>query len=336
MHEFGVFIGRFEPFHVAHFSIVKTALESAKRLIIVVGSAFHARTVKNPWSYDDRVKMITSCLTPEEQARVTCVPARDFLYNDNFWITSVLSNVDQITEGAEDVVLFGHDKDSSSFYLGLFPQWKFFETHVNMPTDATHIRKLYFEHDLIGVKDLVPAPVFTFLKEFESTETYQRLHEENKHIVEYKASWSAAPFPPVFVTVDAVVIRSGHVLVVRRRGHPGKGLLALPGGFVNDNETILNACLRELKEETSIKAQKVDIQRALVDQRVFDHPGRSLRGRTITHAFCFNLGNGPLISVKGTDDADKAWWMSLRDVAAREDEFFEDHAHIINHFTARF
>lgn len=336
MHEFGVFIGRFEPFHNAHLAIVKKALEQAQTLVIIIGSAFQARTVKNPWTFDDRVRMITSCLDGDSISRVRFILAKDYLYNDNLWLTEVQQKVEEFIGESDDVVLYGHNKDASSHYLSLFPQWTFSETHVDMPIDATHVRKLYFEHDLIGIRDLVPEPVLKFLKEFESTQEYQNLYDENKHIIEYKASWAAAPFPPVFVTVDAVLIKSGHVLVVRRKCQPGKGLIALPGGFSQQNETLLNACVRELKEETSVRVSQADLTRALIDQRVFDHPNRSLRGRTITHAYCFNLGFGDLPHVKGGDDAGKAWWMSLRDISSRENEFFEDHAHIIHNFTAKF
>ena len=93
--------------------------------------------------------------------------------------------------------------------------------------------------------------------------------------------------------------------------------------------------MRELKEETGIKLPIPELKKAIVDERVFDHPGRSLRGRTITHAYCFNLGRGDLPQVKGMDDADKAWWMPLDSVYGQKAMFFEDHFHIINYFINR-
>ena len=55
------------------------------------------------------------------------------------------------------------------------------------------------------------------------------------------------------MTVDAVVVQSGHILLVKRGDMPGKGLWALPGGFLNQEETMLDGAIRELKEETKIK-----------------------------------------------------------------------------------
>ena len=182
----------------------------------------------------------------------------------------------------------------------------------------------------------VPPEVYQMLCAELVTTNYQNLVAEFKHITEYKAIWASAPYPPTFVTTDALLLKSGHVLVTVRGGYPGKGLLALPGGYLNQDERIVDGCLRELKEETRIAVDKDELRKAIVDQRVFDHPDRSLRGRTITHGFCMNLGSGELPKVKRGDDAAEAFWMPLRDVYRREEEFFEDHFHIIFFFCSKF
>jgi bifunctional NMN adenylyltransferase/nudix hydrolase len=132
------------------------------------------------------------------------------------------------------------------------------------------------------------------------------------------------------------VIQSGHVLLVKRKGYPGKGLFALPGGFINQHERIEDAALRELKEETSIQLPKEELRKLIVDQHVFDHPDRSTRGRTITHAFCINLGGGKPVKVKGSDDAEKAFWLPLREVSAKQHLFYEDHCSIVEYFCSKF
>ena len=67
------------------------------------------------------------------------------------------------------------------------------------------------------------------------------------------------------------------------------------------------------------------------------HPDRSLRGRTITHAFLIELdgGTGELARVKGSDDARKAKWFTLAEVEQMEEVLFEDHKHIISTLVAR-
>lgn len=337
MYDYAIYIGRFQPFHNAHLASVRFALQKAQRLVIVVGSDKTARNIKNPWTAAERIAMISACLNDEELSRISFVTARDYVYNNNLWITSVQQLIREKTEGSKKVALVGFKKDDSSFYLKLFKEWAFLETGVNMPKmDATAVRECMFRQDVLTTQSLVPMPVYNMLLNYMGTDEYKRLHEEFHHIEDYRAQWVGAPFPPTFNTVDAVVICSGHVLVVRRRGAPGKGLMALPGGFLNAKEEIVDACLRELKEETSIKISPEKLKEKIIREHVFGSPGRSLRGRTITHAFCFDLGHCDLPKVKGDDDAEKAWWVPLSEVHALSDQFFEDHWHMIQFFTSRF
>jgi bifunctional NMN adenylyltransferase/nudix hydrolase len=202
---------------------------------------------------------------------------------------------------------------------------------------ATTVRGLYFTHDAAYKKHVHPK-VAEYLENFKKTEAFKYLKNSYDYIKNYRASWDGAPFPPTHVTVDCVVIKSGHVLVVRRKGALGKGQLALPGGFLNQDESIRAGALRELKEETAIRVDKETLEDHIKDSQVFDYPRRSLRGRIITHAFLIDLDKykGLLPVVKGSDDAEKALWLSLNELSTREEEFFEDHFHIISHFTNKF
>jgi bifunctional NMN adenylyltransferase/nudix hydrolase len=164
---------------------------------------------------------------------------------------------------------------------------------------------------------------------------YERLCREHEHIKNYKKQWSVAPYPPTFVTTDAVVIQSGHVLLVRRKSAPGEGLWALPGGFLEQDESIDAGLLRELRQETGLKVPEPVLLGSVKARRVFDHPGRSLRGRTITHAALIELSHGKLPKVKGLDDADKACWFTLAQFEHMEEQMFEDHFHIVNYFLGR-
>lgn len=329
-YKYCVCIGRFEPFHNAHYELVKDALAVADTVLIIIGSAHKARTIQNPWTAEEREEMIRLTLSPEEKERVKFFHVRDYFYVQNRWLTEVQQIVAEATDGCSD------DDICDIGEVSYFPQWDFFKMRsLDRMLHATAIRGLYFTHDN-SYKDHVSEGVAAYLEKFKSTPEFKTLKDEFDHIRSYRSAWNGAPFPPTFVTVDAVVIRSGHVLTVRRKGNPGRGLIALPGGFLNQRESTQEGMLRELKEETGIKMSKDDLEKAVVEQRVFDYPDRSLRGRTITHAFLLDLGHGPLPPVKGSDDADKAWWMSLSDLATREDQFFEDHFHIIGHFVNKF
>nr|WP_275976451.1 NUDIX domain-containing protein [Geothrix alkalitolerans] len=159
--------------------------------------------------------------------------------------------------------------------------------------------------------------------------------EEHHFLQRYRGAWKSAPYPVTFVTADALVLKSGHVLLVERKRNPGQGLWALPGGFVETDEPILQAALRELGEETALEVSREELLASLAEREVFDHPDRSQRGRIITHLACFRLKPGPLPVVHPHDDAAKAFWLPLSEVHAQGARFFDDHQDIIIHLTQK-
>ena len=61
--KFGLYVGRFQPFHNGHKSVVKEALKHCDRLIIAIGSAQESRTKKNPFTFEERRKFIWHALS---------------------------------------------------------------------------------------------------------------------------------------------------------------------------------------------------------------------------------------------------------------------------------
>ncbi len=331
-----VVIGRFQPFHHGHMALIKAALAAAPRVIVVLGSSFHARSTKNPFTWQERTAMIANALPPEEQARISTVAVRDY-YEDKRWARAVRTKVEHLAAEAKRFVLIGYFKDASSYYLNHFPHWRLDSIDNVNDIDATRIRRILFEAENVDIslsviEDLVPTATRQYLKAWSILPHHAQLTQEHQALEAYKASWKATPYQPIFSTVDAVVKTAGHVLLIRRGGLPGKGLWALPGGFVEPHERLLQAALRELCEETGLGLLKPTLIDALIDVRVFDHPERSLRGRTITHAHFFDLTTEHLPDVKGSDDAIEAAWVRIEQLAAMEEQFFEDHFHILDHF----
>lgn len=338
-----VFLGRFSPFHAGHRRVVvELAFEQAHHVLILVGSSFQPRTIKNPFTYDERQQMILASLDPQHVSRLTIRPIRDYLYNEQQWIAQVQQNIDvidwsRIVPGnppsrSLKIGIIGYEKDQSSYYLRLFPQYEFVEVGKNYVDvmDATTIRELWLSGQSPRfTESAIHSYVHDFLYNKFPKKERDRLARELEHMVDYKKQWANSPYPVQFNTVDAVVIQSGHVLVIRRKSSPGENLIALVGGFLNQNETIEDGMIRELKEETRIKVPEPVIRGNIRARKVYDAPNRSLRGRTITHAFLIELPPGPLPKVKGSDDAAKAFWMPLSDVQKHEDQFFEDHFYII-------
>jgi len=174
----------------------------------------------------------------------------------------------------------------------------------------------------------VPRSVLAYLNDYTRGEDFKRLRDEFDFLAKYRERWSDAPYAPTFLTVDAVVVQSGHVLLVERKARPGMGQWALPGGFVDPAETLKEAMLRELKEETNIKVPVPVLSGSIAGQGVFDDPYRSTRGRTVTHAFYIHLKpDSSLPKVRGGDDARKAFWVPLATLDPKL--MYEDHYFII-------
>jgi bifunctional NMN adenylyltransferase/nudix hydrolase len=216
----------------------------------------------------------------------------------------------------------------------MFPQWGYENVELIEFLSAVDIRDLYFKRDvnMKFIKGVVPETVFEFLDEFRTRPEYEQIIREREFVATYKKQYASLPYPPIFSTADAVVIQSGHVLMIRRRAEPGKGLWALPGGYVNaaTDKSVEDAAIRELREETQIKVPAPVLRGSIVRSKVFDAVDRSPRGRIITHAFHIQLPDGELPKVKGSDDAEKARWVPIAEV--RSEECFEDHFEIISHF----
>lgn len=330
------FIGRFQPFHMGHKAVVDTALTRAKKVAIILGSDQQPRTARNPFTTKERIEMI-SAVYPEavEQQRLFFCPQVDHTYNMDRWIGGVQSSVMAVanTPFTPDPVhtgLIGHSKDHSSFYLKSFPTWD----HIEVPNfnnlDATTIRSIFFEPAFLGNIEewMLPAPVLEWLCNFRGSEAHAQVKAEHEFIEDYKKQWECAPYPPVFYTADAIVVQSGHILLVKRGAMPGKGLWALPGGFVNRYETSFDAAIRELREETRIALPEPVLRGAKRSWRVFEDPYRSQRGRTVTTAYHFDLRpSEDLPKIKGSDDAAKAKWVPIANL--RRDAMFEDHYDII-------
>jgi bifunctional NMN adenylyltransferase/nudix hydrolase len=339
-YDYAIVIGRFQPLHLAHQNLIRHSLSLAEKVICILGSARSASDVKNPFTPAMREEIIRACF-PGEEKRLIFRSVRDYPYNDHVWTTEVQNVVGETVETDDArIAIVGFFKDKSSYYLNLFPQWSFEEFYCAdkklLTLNATLIREKFFTESA-DWREFLPAPVATALEVFKQTEIFPNLQKEFEYLQKYRADtrFVGVPFDPTFITTDAVVVQSGHVLVIRRGHQPGKGLLALPGGFLASGHTLEDNAIKELKEETQIKVAAQVLRGSIKASHVFDYPDRSQRGRTVTFAYFIelepNLKDG-LPRVKGGDDAAKAFWLPLSALGEKEDEFFEDHIHIVRFF----
>ena len=115
-------------------------------------------------------------------------------------------------------------------------------------------------------------------------------------------------YPKPAFTADIVVFAkredSLRVLLIRRKGHPFIGKLALPGGFANENEPIEETAARELVEETGVEGLSLELV------GVYSAPGRDPRGWVVSAAFV-SVVDAQLLKLKAGDDAAQAGWFTV-------------------------
>jgi len=332
-----VVIGRFQPVHNGHLALLREALNCAERVIVMVGSAHQARSPRHAFSWTERAEMLRLALTEAERERVEIVPLRD-LYDEARWVQAVRAAVEQRV-GNADVTLVGHFKDATSDYLRRFSPWQLLSLPRQHRVDATDLRAALFEappEALDGVLaswvDQVPPGTRSFVQAWAHLPYLAALRREWTMLKSYRQAWAAAPYAPTFVTVDLVLQCAGHVLLIQRAKDPGQGLWALPGGFVEPRDTLHQSAVRELEEETGLRLLPETLALASRGVAVFDHPDRSQRGRTISHTHHFDLGERELPEVQGADDAARARWVPVGELAAMEEQFFDDHFHMLDRF----
>ncbi len=131
-------------------------------------------------------------------------------------------------------------------------------------------------------------------------------------------------YPRAALTVDAIVSvkenKSIFILLIQRGNEPFKNMWALPGGFIEMDETLENACKRELAEETGLQVEK------MTQFKTFDAVNRDPRHRTISVVFFTELHERK--TVKGGDDAARAEWFPVSDLP----KLAFDHSQILNDF----
>lgn len=331
------FILRGQPQHNAHAKTMEVAAQSCGTLNLIYGSANQPRDENNPFFQEERIEVgrrITADFKQRFNCDVNFMSVENSMYNNTQWAKWVDEAAKPYCNGTTRLI--GHSKDETSFYLHMFPQWgKPILTDQFDILDATTIRDLYFskKNNLDFFRNVCPDATMSFLEEFMQTEAYDYICEEAAFIKNYLKQFEAYPYPPIFQTGDAIVIKAGHVLMGTRRSHPGKDLDAFPGGYMNAktyvnkqgklikaDPSLVDTAIRELIEEVKIKVPEKILRKNIVAEKRFDHEKRDRRGRVITTTQLILLDdpdNPELPDVKGRDDLRSAGWKLIGDVKRR-------------------
>jgi len=310
----GIFIGRFQPIHQGHVHAIGVAASQVDKLYILVGSANTCRSIKNPWTFEERSNMIRLKMHNARIDNYEIIPLNDYRYSDTQWMSDVRATIEHFEMGSP--ILFGHMKEGNN-YLRWFPELKFKDIESQYNMDATNIRQRMFDLKDPDMPATVQGDYAFYKKEKELFKNY--------------------PFPETlnFNCSDAVLECQGHVLLIQRKFSPGKDAWALPGGFRNQRETFLDCAIRELIEETNVRVPEKVLRGSIVKTELFDNPYRSFGIPRNTMAVYMRISPNPDYSLpraNGADDAASCKWVPLTD-ALNSIDMYDDHKDIISKVT---
>lgn len=323
----GIVIGRFQILHNEHVKLIQQAIKENDEVIVLVGSYLSSPSMRNPFHFSDRQIMIESVFDD-----INIQPIVDYLYDIDIWVSTVKEVVYTFyNKKAYKFNLYGHEKDYSSFYLSLFPEWNFKPFELTHNIHSSKLRNIYFNEGIDNyIQKNVPESVFNFLNQFQKGKEYNELKNMFEFNQNYKKLWLNTPYPVTFPCVGVMYKWNNEILLIKRNEMPNKGLLALVGGFFDGNTDIslVSSAQRKFLEETNCEFLVEDI----VFQKNYDSIHRSDRGRLITTLFVVDvsyLQYKPEIKMIENNEIKKTLWMSVHDIKNNCYRFHDDHFSII-------
>jgi len=227
----GLFIGRFQPFHLGHFD----ALSQAKKhgiteFIIGIGSSDKEHTAENPFTYEERKTMISKILKALN-IKFTISPLPD-MDSDEDRKNYIIKNLPKF-----DTVISGNQWTTSIFRKTKYP---ICTIKIIKDIKSTVIRHMLHIGDIEELKTMLPGQTLTYLNSINASKRVKKYYL-NEHIGPSLA-------------VDGIIVTKDKKIVIIQRKNPPLGH-ALPGGFVDYGETPEQALIREMKEEVGVQVK---------------------------------------------------------------------------------
>ncbi|MEM2953820.1 MAG: nicotinamide-nucleotide adenylyltransferase [Candidatus Bathyarchaeia archaeon] len=169
----GLFVGRFQPFHLGHLTVVKEILKEVDELVIVVGSAQYSHRIDNPFTTGERLVMIRRAL---EEAGIDCkriwiVPVPD-IHIHMVWVSAVEGYTPRFK------TVYSNEPLTRRLFTEAGYEVKSIRYHKRKVYSATEIRKRILKGE--NWEELVPKSVAEFIKEIGGVERLKDLTKSDK------------------------------------------------------------------------------------------------------------------------------------------------------------
>ena len=124
-YDVAVWIGRAEPPHIGHVNTIIKAFDYADDVLVVFGTANSPRTIKNPWTVDERGLMVRNSVDEDKRSHLFFIGQEDLLYSDMEWLTDISKKIRdnaKVISGKDNptIALVAHAKDDTSYYINYF------------------------------------------------------------------------------------------------------------------------------------------------------------------------------------------------------------------------
>ncbi len=167
---FSLFIGRFQPFHFGHLSVIKKALKTDPYLIIAIGSAEDSFQKDNPFTTGERFQMIKNSLDAEKinPQKYTIIPIRN-INNFSIWV----SHVENLTPPFSKI--YTGSPLVKELFLRYSQKYQIIDIKKELKINATQIRNLILEDK--NWQKFVHAEVAKVIKNCDGVERIKKIHD---------------------------------------------------------------------------------------------------------------------------------------------------------------
>lgn len=327
--ELGIIIGRFQPFHNGHKALIDKALKECKKVLVLVGSSNKLPNHKNPLTTEERMKMV-------EGTYGNSIVLRGLADNPSLteWVGNVYGHYMAITGDIDPTLVNLYTGDSTAeFYNEYFAVRVVTAQVQGLPESKDILRKLYYGQFSMG-SSLLPSQTRQRLIPLMKTTHWDRMCLEHRTCKarEAEAFLGHKYNNPIEPVAHAVVVRGDKILLVKRNSTTGYGQWACPGGFVQGDETTVEAALRELKEETGVDLiGKRAVQMACCVEENLE--GLSVRSLGINYLFAVHREENLEITI-APEEVLKYKWGSLKDILNEKEILFYNHNLIVQRLYA--
>ena len=274
----GLFIGRFQPFHLGHIDALKQARKyGITEFFIGIWSSNKEHTAENPFSHEERKTMITKILN-SLGVKFTIYPLPD-MEKDDDRKEYVINNLPKF-----DAIISGNPLTTS-----IFKKNKYAISNIKITKDikSTAIKHMIHIWDIEGLKELIPGQIITYLQSMKADKRLAKYYND-EHI------------RPV-VAVDGILLTKDKRIVIIQRKNAPLGY-ALPGGHIEYWETAEQALIREMKEEVGVHIRIKRLAGVMTD------PKRDPRNHIISLVYIADIISW---RIKAGDDAKSVKLMKL-------------------------